>query len=252
MPEMRRYEGRAALVTGGGSGIGEACCLRLASEGAKVAVLDIDARAAGEVAQRIAAAGGEAAAISVDVSHPESVDAAVNEAVRRLGPLRLAVNNAGIGGPRLPPEESPLDQWERILAVNLSGVYYCMRAEHPHLFAAGGGAIVNTASIHSVIAAPTNPAYGASKHGVLGLTKVCALAWGRQGIRVNAVGPGFTPTPLTAATTEAYRQQFLDGQALNYFPQPDDIAATVAFLGSNEAKAITGQLHLVDGGFTIA
>jgi NAD(P)-dependent dehydrogenase (short-subunit alcohol dehydrogenase family) len=252
MPEMHRYAGRAALVTGGGSGIGEACCLRLASEGAKVAVLDVNGESARDVADQIKQEGGAAVAITVDVSDPAAVDAAVTEAVRRLGPLKLAVNNAGIGGPRLPPEESPLDQWERILAVNLSGVYYCMRAEHPHLFAAGGGAIVNTASIHSVIAAPTNPAYGASKHGVLGLTKVCALAWGRQGIRVNAVGPGFTPTPLTAAATEAYRQEFLDAQALKYFPQPEDIAATVAFLGSDEAKAVTGQLHLVDGGFTIA
>jgi NAD(P)-dependent dehydrogenase (short-subunit alcohol dehydrogenase family) len=252
MPDMRRYEGRTVLVTGGGSGIGEACCLRLASEGARVAVLDINGPAAEAVAQRITALGGEAAAITVDVSDPASVEAAVFEAVSALGPLKLAVNNAGIGGPRLPPEEAPLEQWDRILAVNLSGVYYCMRVEHAHLLAAGGGAIVNTASIHSVIAAPTNPAYGASKHGVLGLTKVCALAWGKDGIRVNAVGPGFTPTPMTAAATDEYRARFLQVQALKYFPQPEDIAATVAFLGSDDARAITGQLHLVDAGFTIA
>ena len=249
---MRRYVGRTALVTGGGSGIGEACCLRLASEGAKVAVLDINAAAAEAVAERITAEGGEAAAIVVDVADPAAVQAAVFEAVSALGPLKLAVNNAGIGGPRLPPEEATLEQWDRVLAVNLSGVYYCMRAEHPHLLAAGGGAIVNTASIHSVIAAPTNPAYGASKHGVLGLTKVCALAWGKQGIRVNAVGPGFTPTPLTAAASDEHKARFLEVQALKAFPQPEDIAATVAFLGSDDARAITGQLHLVDAGFTIA
>jgi NAD(P)-dependent dehydrogenase (short-subunit alcohol dehydrogenase family) len=249
---MRRYEGRTALVTGGGSGIGEACCLRLAAEGARVAVLDIDAEGARDVAGQIKEEGGAAIAITVDVSAPAAVEAAVTEAVRRLGPLKLAVNNAGIGGPRLPPEETPLEQWDRILAVNLSGVFYCLRAEHPHLVAAGGGAVVNTASIHSVIAAPTNPAYGASKHGVLGLTKVCALAWGKQGIRVNAVGPGFTPTPLTAAATEAHKQRFLDVMALPEFPRAEDIAATVAFLGSDDARAITGQLHLVDGGFTIA
>ena len=251
MPDMRRYEGRTALVTGGGSGIGEACCLRLASEGARVAVLDVNAEGAQGVADQIKEDGGAAIAIVVDVSDPAAAEAAVDLAVRRLGPLRLAVNNAGIGGPRLPPEEASLEQWDRILAVNLSGVYYCMRAEHPHLLAAGGGAIVNTASIHSVIAAPTNPAYGASKHGVLGLTKVCALAWGKQGIRVNAVGPGFTPTPLTAAANDAYRQRFLDNMALPFFPEAEDIAATVAFLGSDDARAITGQLHLVDGGFTI-
>jgi NAD(P)-dependent dehydrogenase (short-subunit alcohol dehydrogenase family) len=252
MPEMRRYEGRTVLVTGGGSGIGEACCLRLASEGARVAVLDVNADGARDVADQIKEDGGAAIAITVDVSDAAAVEAAVSEVVRRLGPLRLAVNNAGIGGPRLPPEEAPLEQWERILAVNLSGVYYCMRAEHGRLKSAGGGAIVNTASIHSVIAAPTNPAYGASKHGVLGLTKVCALAWGKDGIRVNAVGPGFTPTPLTAAASEEHKARFLEVQALKVFPQPEDIAATVAFLGSDEARAITGQLHLVDAGFTIA
>ena len=252
MPEMRRYQGRTVLVTGGGSGIGEACCLRLASEGAKVAVLDIDGAHAQAVAERIRADGGEAVHIQLDVSDPAAVEAAVANVVARLGPLKLAVNNAGIGGARLPPEQMPLEQWDRTLAVNLSGVFYCMRAEHAHLLAAGGGAIVNTASVHSVIASPTSAAYTAAKHGVLALTKVAALAWGGQGIRVNAVGPGFTPTPLTAGVTEAYRADFLSKMALDYFPEAEDIAATVAFLGSDEARAITGALQLVDGGFTIA
>ena len=226
MPDMCRYQGQTVLVTGGGSGIGEACCLRLASEGAKVAVLDIDGAHARAVAERIRADGGEAMDIELDVSVPTAVDAAMAAVVTRLGPLKLA--------------------------VNLSGVFYCMRAEHPHLLAAGGGAIVNTASVHSVIASPTSAAYTTAKHGVLALTKVAALAWGRQGIRVNAVGPGFTPTPLTAGVTDAYRADFLSKMALDYFPEAQDIAATVAFLGSDEARAITGALQLVDGGFTIA
>ena len=249
MPEMMRYEARAVLVTGGGSGIGEACCVRLAAEGAKVAVLDVDAGKAEAVAARL---GPDAIALQLDVSDAAAVEAAIAEVVRRLGPLKLAVNNAGIGGARLPPEETPLDQWERTIAVNLSGVFYCLRAEHPHLLAAGGGAIVNTASVLSVVASPANPAYVAAKHGVLALTRTCALAWGRQGIRVNAVGPGFTPTPLTAAAPDAYRANALAHMALDEFPQPEDVAATVAFLGSDEARAITGALYMVDAGFTIS
>ena len=248
MPEMRRYEGRAVLVTGGGSGIGEACCVRLASEGAKVAVLDVD----GANAEAVASGLGGAIAIEADVSDYAAVEAAVAEVVRRLGPLKLAVNNAGIGGARLAPEKTPLDQWERTIAVNLSGAFYCMRAEHPHLLAAGGGSIVNTASVLSVVASPANPAYVAAKHGILALTRTCALAWGKDGIRVNAVGPGFTPTPLTAAATDEYRANALAHMALTDFPQPEDVAATVAFLGSDEARAITGALYMVDAGFTIS
>ena len=248
MPEMRRYEGRVVLVTGGGSGIGEACCVRLASEGARVAVLDVD----GAKAEAVAAGLDGAIAIEVDVSVYAAVEAAIAEVVRRLGPLKLAVNNAGIGGARLPPEQTPLDQWERTIAVNLSGAFYCMRAEHPHLLAAGGGSIVNTASVLSVVASPANPAYVAAKHGILALTRTCALAWGKDGIRVNAVGPGFTPTPLTAAASDEYRANALAQMALNDFPQPEDVAATVAFLGSDEAKAVTGALYMVDAGFTIS
>ena len=250
---MQRYQDCTVLVTGGGSGIGEACCLRLASEGARVAVLDIDGAHAEAVAGRIRADGGQAVAIQVDVSAHEAVTAAVDKAVESLGgPLKLAVNNAGIGGARLPPEQTPLEQWDRTLAVNLSGVFYCMRAEHPHLLAAGGGAIVNTGSIHSVIASPTSAAYTACKHAVYGLTKVAALAWGKDRIRVNAVGPGFTPTPLTTAASDEYKAAFLATMALKAFPQAEDVAAMVAFLGSDDARAVTGGLHLVDGGFTIA
>ena len=126
------------------------------------------------------------------------------------------------------------------------------RAEHPHLIAAGGGAIVNTASVMSVVGSPANPAYVAAKHGVLALTRSCALAWGKAGIRVNAVGPGFTPTPLTAAATDDYRAAALAQMALNEFPQPEDVAATIAFLGSDEARAVTGALYMVDAGFTIS
>jgi NAD(P)-dependent dehydrogenase (short-subunit alcohol dehydrogenase family) len=248
MPEMRRYEGRTVLVTGGGSGIGEACCVRLAAEGARVAVLDVDGAKADQVAGRL----DGAISIRVDVSDPAAVEAAIAEVVRRLGPLKLAVNNAGIGGARLPPEQTPLEQWERTIAVNLSGVFYCLRAEHPHLIAAGGGAIVNTASVMSVIASPANPAYVAAKHGVLALTRSCALAWGKDGIRVNAVGPGFTPTPLTAPATDEYKASALAQMALADFPQSEDVAATVAFMGSDEARAITGALYMVDAGFTIS
>ena len=247
MPDMRRYEGRTVLVTGGGSGIGEACCVRLASEGARVAVLDIDLGRAETVAARV---GGMA--LQLDVSDPAAAQAAVARVVERLGPLRLAVNNAGIGGARVAPEQISHAQWDRTLAVNLSGVFYCMQAEHPHLLAAGGGAIVNTASVHSVIATPTGIAYTVAKHGVLALTRSAALAWGKQGIRVNAVGPGFVDTPLTAGTAQPYRDAMLANSALDHFAGPEDIAATVAFLGSDDARSTTGALYMVDAGYTVA
>ena len=252
MADMRRYEGRTVLVTGGGSGIGEAICVRLASEGAKVAVLDIAGERAERVADQIHADGGDSIAVRVDVSDADAVARAVAQSVERLGPLKLAVNNAGIGGARLPLEQIPLEQWDRTLAVNLSGVFYCLRAEHPHLLAAGGGAIVNTASVHSVISSPTGAAYGAAKAGLQALTRSAALAWGRQGIRVNAVGPGFIRTPLTAGVSEEYLADFLAQTPLGRFAEPEDVAATVAFLGSDEAKGITGALYMVDGGFIAA
>lgn len=252
MPEMRRYEGRTVLVTGGGSGIGEAVCLRLAAEGARVAVLDVAGERAERVADQIHADGGDSIAVRVDVSDPVAVERAVSQVVDELGPLKLAVNNAGVGGARLPPEEIPFEQWDRTLAVNLSGVFYCLRAEHPRLVAAGGGAVVNTASVHSVISSPTGAAYGAAKAGVQALTRSAALAWGRQGIRVNAVGPGFIRTPLTAGVSESYLADFLEKTPLGRFAEPEDVAATIAFLGSDEAKGITGALYMVDGGFVAA
>jgi NAD(P)-dependent dehydrogenase (short-subunit alcohol dehydrogenase family) len=251
MPEMRRYQGRTVLVTGGGSGIGEACCLRLASEGASVGVLDINPDAAGLVADKVRKLGAPSLAIEVDVADAAAVEAAVGRVADELGPLKLAVNNAGFGPARVAPEEITLEQWDRTLAVNLSGVFYCMRAEHPRLLAAGGGAIVNTASVLSVGGSATGAGYAATKHGVLGLTRSAALAWGRQGVRVNAVGPGFTPTPFVAAATEEYRAAALAQMPLGRFPEPEDIAATVAFLGSDEARAITGGLYMVDSGFTV-
>lgn len=247
---MNRYEGRTALVTGGGSGIGQACCLRLASEGAAVGVLDIRPEAAEQVAARIRSEGGRAIAVQVDVSDAAAVEAAVGRVVEELGPLRLAVNNAGFGQKRVPPQDISIEDWDRTLAVNVSGVFYCMRAEHPRLLAAGGGAIVNTASVMSLGGSPTGAAYVASKHAVLGLTRSAAMAWGKDNIRVNAVGPGLVLTPFVGAVTEDYRTGVLAQMPLGAFPEPEDIAAMVAFLGSDEAKAITGSLHMVDAGFT--
>ncbi len=252
MAEMRRFEGRAVLVTGGGSGIGEACCLRLASEGARVAVLDIDLEGAQGVAEQIREEDGKAIAIPVDVADPASVEAAVAEAEARLGPLRLAVNNAGIGGARLTLDQLPMDQWDRTLAVNLTGVFHCMRAEYPRLVAAGGGAIVNTGSVLSVVSSAVTPAYSVSKHGVLALTRSAALAWGGQGIRVNAVGPGFARTGMTEGTPAGRLAEVAAQNPLNRIVEPDDVAATIAFLGSDEARSITGALYLVDAGFSAA
>ena len=249
---MQRHKGKSALVTGGGSGIGAACCYRLAFEGASVAVLDRNIDAAQIVAAAIQARGGSSIAVSVDVTQVESVNAAIDRVRTEFGRIDVAVNNAGMGGAFHPIEALPLDQWHATIATNLTGVFLCLRAELAIMAAGSGGAIVNMASIMGTVAAPHLGAYVASKHGVVGLTKVAALEYGSKGIRVNAVGPTFVRTPRTNTLDDAAWEGLKAMHPLGRIPSIEDVAALVAFLSSDEAAGVTGSLHLVDAGYTAA
>ena len=249
-PISQRYAGRAALVTGGGSGIGAACSLRLAAEGAAVAVLDIDAAGGAKIVQEIRDRGGRAIAIRTDVADFDSVQQAVGRAHQEFGRLDVAINNAGMGGAFHSIVDIPLQQWTSTMAINLTGVFHCLRAELPVMAAQGGGAIVNMASIMGTVAAANVGAYVASKHGVVGLTKVAAIEFGAKQVRVNAIGPTFVRTPLTNTVDEAGWTALTTMHALGRMPTVEDVALLAAFLGSDDARSITGSLHLVDAGYT--
>jgi NAD(P)-dependent dehydrogenase (short-subunit alcohol dehydrogenase family) len=246
----KRYVGKAALVTGGGNGIGAACCERFSLEGAAVAVLDLNFAAAQDVVDDLTARGGHAIAIGVDVTQADSVASAVERAFVELGRLDVAVNNAGIGGAFHPLEALPIDQWHSTIAVNLTGVFYCLRAELPILATGGGGSIINMASIMGIVAMPNIAAYIAAKHGVVGLTKVAAVEYGAKNVRVNAVAPTFVRTALTDTVDDAAWQGLIATHPLGRMPTVDDVADVVAFLGSHEAASVTGSTYLVDSGFT--
>jgi 2-dehydro-3-deoxy-L-rhamnonate dehydrogenase (NAD+) len=242
---------KVALVTGGGSGIGEACVERLAADGATVMVVDIDGEAAARVADGVRQRGGNASSFVADVSDPAQADAVVEHAVSEHGGLHAAVNNAGIGGALCATDEYAVDEWRRVLSVNLDGVFYCVRAELRQMAAAGGGAIVNMGSIFSVAARDSMPAYVAAKHGVLGLTRAAAIDGVARGVRVNAVGPAVIRTPLLAASVDDATSRALAGLSpAKRLGEPAEVANLVAWLCSDEAAFATGGFYPVDGGFT--
>jgi NAD(P)-dependent dehydrogenase (short-subunit alcohol dehydrogenase family) len=246
MPESS-LAGKVALVTGGGSGIGAECVRALAAEGAQVLVVDLNEEAAAAVAGEV----DGARAFATDVTDPDACTAMVAAAVEAFGRLDVAVNNAGIAPTELvPAAEVAVEDWRRVLATNLDGVFYCLRAEIPALLRTGGGSIVNMASIYGVVGRVNTAAYIASKHGVVGLTRAAAVEYGGQGIRVNAVGPASTETPLTRDVLEQSRAQAVENIPLGRIAVPADVAPLVVFLASDAAAFCTGGWYAVDGGFT--
>jgi NAD(P)-dependent dehydrogenase (short-subunit alcohol dehydrogenase family) len=247
-----RVENKVALITGGGSGIGRATALLFGREGAKVLVADYDPEGGERTAKTIAEAGGTAVFHAADVSDPQAVDALMHKVVETYGRLDCAFNNAGIEGHMAVTPDCTIENWNRVIAINLTGVFLCMKYEIPLMLRHGGGAIVNTASVAGLIGGAGAPAYVAAKHGVAGLTKTAALEFARKGIRVNAVCPGFIHTPMVERALD--KGTFSEVQIFAVHPmhrmgKPEEIAEAVLWLCSDASSFVTGLPMPVDGGY---
>ncbi len=248
-------EGKSSLITGGGSGIGRATALAFAREGAWVAVADLSLDSARQTLKRVEAAGGQGVALQVDVAEDASVAAMVAAALDAFGGLDIAFNNAGIapamvGATGQKIADVSLDSWNRMLAVNLTGVFLCLKHEVQAMRERGGGAIVNTASVAGLLGLANASSYPVSKHGVVGLTKVAAADHASDNIRVNAICPGYVETPMTEDTFQRHGNRIIARVPMSRFGTAEEIAEAVVFLASDRASFVTGSCWTADGGYS--
>ena len=244
------FAGRVAFITGGASGLGRAAARQLADQGALVVVADVQRDAAEGVARELTARGTQCIAVACDVRDDSAVEMAVATTVARYGRLDIAINAAGIGGPEVKTADYEPEDWNRVIDVNLNGVWRCMRHEIPAMLTSGGGAIVNVSSVAGLIGFPRHPAYAASKHAVVGLTKTAALEYGRKGLRINALCPGFTLTPMVQQMIDAgLPQDVLTGRVpMGRLGTPEEVAAAALFLCSSAGAFMSGHALAIDGG----
>ena len=248
---MSLLKNKVAFVSGAGSGIGRAVAEAYAREGAQVVVSDINVEHGEETVKIIKDNGGEAFFIKGDSSSAADNKRVVEETVAKYGRLDISCNNAGMGGPAKPTGEYEPEEWDKVIALNLSGVFYACRYQLEQMLKNGGGSIVNIASIHGTVAAPNSPAYTATKHGVVGLTKNIAVEYGQKNIRCNAVGPGYIETALLKNNMDDNALKAIAGKAaMNRLGTTEEIAELVLFLSSDKSSFTTGSYIIADGGYT--
>jgi len=247
-----RVEGKVALITGGSSGIGRATAILFGREGAKVAVADYNTEGGERTVKTIKDAGGIASFHAVDVSNPQAVEATIKQVVETYGRLDSAFNNAGIEGQMALTPDCTIENWNRVIAIDLTSVFLCMKYEIQQMLKNGGGSIVNTASVAGLQGLATAPAYVAAKHGVAGLTKTAALEFAQKGIRVNAVCPGFIRTPMVDRVLDKgvfSEEQIFAAEPMHRMGKPEEIAEAVLWLCSDASSFVTGLPMPVDGGY---
>ncbi|WEK19755.1 MAG: glucose 1-dehydrogenase [Candidatus Pedobacter colombiensis] len=247
---MKSLENKVAVVTGAGSGIGKAVAFIFAAKGAKVVVSDINEEHGNAVVVEIKQKGGEAVFIKADTSKAIDNDSLVKKAVAHYGALHISVNNAGIGGEAAPTGEYPVESWDKVIGINLSGVFYGLRYQIPAILKSGGGSIINMASILGQVGTKFSPAYVAAKHGVVGLTKSAALEYADQKIRINSVGPGYIKTPLLEEHLSPEQMEGLVKlHPIGRLGEAQEIAELVLWLASDKASFVTGAYYVADGGY---
>jgi len=251
VPNPHRFSDKVAFVTGAASGIGRATAVAFATEGARVAILDLTENALSETADAVRNAGAQVLTIACDVSKPKQVEAAIRQVIETFGRLDIAFNNAGVENKAAPVAEIGLDEWDRILDINLRGTFVCMKHELAQMVRQGSGVIVNTSSGAGVRGVAGGASYAASKHAIIGLTKSAALDYAKQNIRVNAILPGNIETPMMDRFTNGDIQKAIDLEPVGRLGKPEEIADAVLWMSADLGGFVTGAAISVDGGWSL-